>query len=148
MRERGTRVRLRSLVLLATVSLIAMLSASFGLLATLLAAVGLYGVTAHSVLRRTREIGIRLALGATGSDVLRLVMREVAFMAGLGIAIGLPAALALSQVVRAGLFGLTPHDTLTLTFAVALLILVTLLSGFVPARRATKVDPMVALRYE
>ena len=128
--------------------MIAMLSASFGLLATLLAAVGLYGVTAHSVLRRTREIGIRLALGATGSDVLRLVMREVAFMAGLGIAIGLPAALALSQVVRAGLFGLTPHDTLTLTFAVALLILVTLLSGFVPARRATKVDPMVALRYE
>ena len=128
--------------------MVVMLSLSFGLLATLLAAIGLYGVTVYSVVRRTREIGIRVALGATGSDVLRLVMREVALMTGLGVGIGLPAALALNQVARSWLFGLTPYDPLTLTIAPALLIFVTLLSGVVPARRATKVDPMVALRYE
>jgi predicted permease len=128
--------------------MIAMLSASFGLLATLLAAVGLYGVTDYGVVRRTREIGIRVALGATGRNVLQLVMREVALMTGLGVAIGLPTALALSQVARSGLFGLTPYDPLTLTMATTLLILVTLLSGIVPARRASKVDPTVALKFE
>ncbi len=127
--------------------MIAMLSASFGLLATLLAAVGLYGIAAYSVVRRTREIGIRVALGATRRDVLQLVMREVALMTVLGIAIGLPAALALSRVVRSALFGLTPYDPLALTIATALLIFVTLLSGLLPARRATKVDPLVALKY-
>lgn len=128
--------------------LIALLSASFGLLAILLVAVGLYGVTAYSVARRTREIGIRMALGATDRNVLRLVMHEVVLMTGLGVAIGLPAAFALSQVARSWLFGLTPYDPLALTIATALLIAVTLLSGLLPARRATKVDPLVALRYE
>jgi predicted permease len=128
--------------------LIALLSASFGLLAILMVAVGLYGVTAYSVVRRTREIGIRVALGATDKNVLRLVMHEVILMTGLGVAIGFPAAFALSQVARSWLFGLTPYDPLALTIATALLIAVTLLSGFLPARRATKVDPMVALRYE
>jgi ABC-type antimicrobial peptide transport system permease subunit len=128
--------------------LIALLSASFGLLAILLVAVGLYGVTAYSVVRRTREIGIRVALGATDRNVLRLVMHEVILMTGLGVAIGLPAALALSQVARSWLFGLTPYDPLALTIATALLIAVTLLSGLLPARRAAKVDPMVALRYQ
>ena len=93
--------------------LIALLSASFGLLAILLVAIGLYGVTVYSVVRRTREIGIRVALGATDEDVLRLVMREVILVTGLGLAIGLPAALALSQVARSWLFGLTPYDPLS-----------------------------------
>jgi ABC-type antimicrobial peptide transport system permease subunit len=128
--------------------LIALLSASFGLLAILLVAIGLYGVTVYSVVRRTREIGIRVALGATAEDVLWLVMREVILMTGLGVVIGLPVALALSQVGRSWLFGLTPYDPLALIVATAVLIAVTLLSGFLPARRATKVDPMVALRYE
>jgi putative ABC transport system permease protein len=128
--------------------MVALLSASFGLLATLLAAVGLYGVTAYSVVRRRREIGIRVALGASGRDVLRLVMGEVLLMTGFGVAIGLPIALALSHVARSWLFGLTPFDPLTVTIATAVLIFVALLSGLLPARRGTKVDPMVALRYE
>ena len=128
--------------------LIALLSAAFGLLAILLVAIGLYGVTAYTVVRRTREIGIRLALGATGRDVLRLVMREVVLMTGVGIALGLSVALALGQLARSWLFGLTPYDPLALTIATGLLISVTLLSGLLPARRASKVDPMVALRYE
>ena len=133
---------------LAIDRLIALLSVSFGLLAILLVAIGLYGVTVYSVMRRTREIGIRVALGATNGDVLRLVMREVILVTGLGLAIGLPAALALSQVARSWLFGLTPYDPLALTIATVLLISVTLLSGFLPARQAIKVDPMVSLRYE
>ncbi len=128
--------------------MVAILSAFFGLLATLLAGIGLYGVTVYSVVRRTREIGIRVALGATSSEVVCLVMREVALMTGLGVVIGLPIALALSRLARAGLFGLTPYDPLTITVATALLLLVALLSGFIPARRATKVGPMAALRYE
>ena len=125
-----------------------MLSASFGLFATLLVAVGLYGITAYSVARRTRELGIRVALGATRSDVLRLVMREVVLMTALGVAIGLPAALALCQVIRSVLFGLTSYDPLALIFATALLVFVTFLSGLLPAHWAARIDPMVALRYE
>ena len=128
--------------------IIATLSASFGLFATLLVAVGLYGITAYSVARRTRELGIRVALGATRSDVLRLVMREVVLMTALGVAIGLPAALALCQVIRSVLFGLTSYDPLALIFATVLLVFVTFLSGLLPAHWATRIDPMVALRYE
>ena len=128
--------------------IIATLSASFGLFATLLVAVGLYGITAYSVARRTRELGIRVALGATRSDVLRLVMREVVLMTALGVAIGLPAALALCQVIRSVLFGLTSYDPLALIFATVLLVFVTFLSGLLPAHWATRIDPMVALRCE
>jgi predicted permease len=128
--------------------LVAGLSAAFGLLATLLAAVGLYGVMSYTVTRRTREIGIRMAIGAERSSVLWLVLEEVALLAALGIAIGAPLALALSRFAESQLFGLTPYDPLTLVAAMTALAAVTLGSGYLPARRATKVDPMTALRYE
>jgi predicted permease len=124
------------------------LSAAFGLLATLLAGTGLYAVLAFSVARRTREIGVRMALGADRGEVIGLVVRDVLTMAGAGIAIGLPLAVALGQVLRSQLFGLKPADPLTLLLATALLLGVTCLAGFVPARRATHLDPALALRHE
>ena len=128
--------------------IIALLSAFFGLLATLLAAIGLYGVMAYAVTHRTREIGIRMALGAERRNVLWLVMREVTLMAGIGIAIGLPCAYLLGRLVESQLFGLSAKDPGILAIATASLAFVALLSGYLPAERATRVDPMVALRYE
>jgi predicted permease len=128
--------------------MVAALSAGFGLLATLLAAVGLYGVMSYSVARRTREIGIRLALGAPRERVLKMVLREVAVLGAWGLGLGLPLSLALSRFVSAQLFGLPPRDPLTLLAATVLLACVTVLAGLVPARRAMRVDPMLALRYE
>ena len=120
----------------------------FGTLAVLLAAIGLYGVMAHAVTRRYREIGIRMALGAKSGSVLWLVLRDTALMIGIGACIGLPAALALTRFVSSFLYGLTPQDPLSIAIATAGLIAVTALAGYLPARRATTVDPMVALRYE
>jgi predicted permease len=128
--------------------MVAVLSAAFGLLATLLAAVGLYGVMSYSVSRRTREIGIRLALGAPRERVLGMVLREVGTLGAWGLGLGLPLALGLARLVAAQLFGLPPHDPVTLGSATALLAGVTLLAGLLPARRAMRVDPMLALRYE
>jgi predicted permease len=133
---------------LITERLLATLAAGFGLLATLLAAVGLYGVMAFMVARRTREIGIRMALGASGGSVIWLVMREVTLLVGLGVAIGLPAALALTKLVEAQLFGVAPSDVLTLALATAGIAVVAMLSGYLPARRATGIDPMKALHWE
>jgi len=133
---------------LFTERLVAMLSAVFGCLATLLAAIGLYGVMAFTVARRTREIGIRMAMGADRGKVVWLVMREVALMAAIGIGIGLPAAWGLSQFIRAQLFGVEPHDAATLVAATLILAAVSLVAGYIPAARATRVDPLVALRYE
>ena len=120
----------------------------FGILAVLLAAIGLYGVMAHSVTRRYREIGIRMALGAERRNVLWLVLRETAWMIGIGAVIGLPAAFALTRLVSSFLFGLTPQDPLSIALATLALVAVTALAGYIPARRATTVDPMIALRYE
>jgi predicted permease len=133
---------------LLTERMIATLSAVFGLVATLLAMVGLYGVMAYTVARRTREIGIRIALGAFGKDVIWMVMREVLLMIVCGTLIGLPAALGLTRYVQAQLYGLTPADPFTLVTATAALITVAALAGYIPARRASRIDPIRALRYE
>jgi len=133
---------------LTTERLIASLSSVFGFLATLLATIGLYGVMAYTVARRTREIGIRMALGAVQGNVIWMVMREVLALVAIGVAVGVPAALGLTRLVKAQLFGLTAHDPLTIAAASVGLGLVACLAGYVPALRASRVDPIRALRYE
>jgi predicted permease len=128
--------------------LVASLSVFFSVLATLLAAIGLYGVMAYTVTRRTREIGIRLALGADRTNLIKLVMREVAVLVGVGIAIAIPAALILTRLVRAELYGILPNDPLSILSAILVLAAVALLAGYIPANRATRIDPLRALRYE
>jgi predicted permease len=128
--------------------LVATLSGFFGVLALLLACIGLYGVMSYAVARRTNEIGIRMALGARPANVVRLVMREVFLLVLLGAGIGLTAALGATRLVSTLLFGLTPTDPLTITLATLLLIGVAGLAGYLPARRASRVDPIVALRSE
>jgi predicted permease len=128
--------------------LVTWLTAAFGVLATLLTALGLYGVLTFSVARRTREIGIRVALGAQRRDVFRLIMIRGVILVGAGVAIGVAASVGFSRLISALLFGVAPNNVTTLVGVSAGLILVALLACFIPARRATKVDPMVALRYE
>jgi len=126
----------------------ALLSGFFGALALLLAAIGLYGLMAYNVTRRTREIGIRIALGAERDSVRWLVLRETLALAALGVAIGLPCALAASRLIASMLYGVSAKDPVTLIAVSALLVGVAALAGWIPARRATRVDPMVALRHE
>jgi ABC-type antimicrobial peptide transport system permease subunit len=126
----------------------AALSSVFGFLALLLACVGLYGTMAYSVARKTNEIGIRMALGAKRGMILAMVLRETAIIVIVGIFVGLPAAWAASSLLKTRLFGLSSHDPWSIALAVVATLLVTALAGFVPARRAAQVDPMVALRYE
>jgi len=133
---------------LLTDRLIAMLSAGFGLLATLLASIGLYGVMAFLVARRTKELAIRLALGAQPGLVTWTVMREVLLLLVIGLAIGIPAALALGRYVAGQLYGVQPHDPATAVFTVLLLAAVSAAAGLIPARRASRIDPILALRAE
>ena len=128
--------------------MISTMSASFAVLATLLAAVGLYGVLAYTVAQRTREIGLRMALGADGRRVRALVLKQVGFMVAVGGVIGIAGALAIGKVAGSLLFGLKGNDPLVFTLSAAMLTAVALGAGFVPALRASKVDPMQALRYE
>jgi predicted permease len=128
--------------------LLAMLSGAFGLLAALLSMLGLYGVIAYMVARRQSEIGIRVALGADRPRVVLMILREAAVLLGLGLAIGIALSIAAGRGAQSLLFGLKSGDPLTLISAAALLTAVALLASFIPARRAAKVDPMVALRYE
>src|ERR1035441_8232716 len=133
---------------LLTERLLATLSSVFGCLATLLAALGLYGVMAFRVARRTREIGIRMALGAGQGSVVWMVLRETLTLAGIGVAIGLAGAYAATRLIQAQLFGVAPTDLLTVAAASLGIAAVTALAGYVPARRATGIDPMSALRWE
>jgi len=133
---------------LTTDRLIAMLSAGFGLLATLLATVGLYGVMAFVVARRKKELGIRLALGARPVIVIWMVMREVLLLLAIGLAVGVPAAMALGQYVAAQLYGIKPHDPAIAGGTMALLIVVSAAAGLIPAQRASRIDPILALRHE
>ncbi|HMF77329.1 MAG TPA: ABC transporter permease, partial [Bryobacteraceae bacterium] len=126
----------------------AMLATAFGVLAMLLAAVGLYGVVAYSVARRTVEIGIRLALGALPGQVVKLVMQEVALLAGAGVLVGLPAAYALGRLMSAQLYGVKAESADVVCGATAVILLAAAVAGFVPAYRASGVDPKTALRYE
>jgi predicted permease len=128
--------------------LLSTLSTGFATLALALAAVGLYGITSYGVHRRTNEIGVRMALGASVGDVQWMVLREVLLLATAGAVVGIAAALAASSVVRGLLFGLTPTDPMTVLGATVVLIVVAVLAGYVPARRATRIDPMAALRVE
>ncbi len=133
---------------LSTERLVAVLSTAFGVLATLLAAIGLYGVMAFVVANRTREIGLRMALGAQQSSVAWLVMREVLMLLGIGLVVGVPVAYGLSGYVSTQLFNVTPVDAWTALSAICVLATIAIAAGFVPARRATSVDPIKALRYE
>ena len=126
--------------------LISRLTGIFALLALLLAAIGLYGVISYSVIRRTSEIGIRLALGAQTRAVLWMVLRESLLLLAIGLALGLPLAFASTRLIREQLFGITALDPSTFAVAIAVVAAMTVFAAWLPARRATKVDPMIALR--
>ena len=121
---------------------------AFGGFALLLASIGLHGVTAYSVVRRTSEIGVRVALGARQIDVLWLILRQVVGITIVGLALGVPAAIALSQLVRASLYGVAPADALSVAGAASVMAIVAVMAGFFPARRAARLDPLVALRHD
>ncbi len=128
--------------------LMATLSGFFGALAAILAVIGLYGVISYMVARRTNEIGIRMALGANGAGIVRLILREALLLLGIGLAVGTGLALAAARTASSMLFGLKPYDPATLAFAIVTLALVAVAASYIPARRAAGVDPMVALREE
>jgi ABC-type antimicrobial peptide transport system permease subunit len=128
--------------------MISILSAAFASLATLLAAVGLYGVLAYSVSQRTREIGVRMALGADGARVQRMVLRQVGIMVAVGAMVGMLGAFGLGRAARSLLYGLQGHDPLVFASGVLLLALVAFAAGWLPARRASRTLPMRALRYD
>ena len=128
--------------------LIARLSSVFAGLALLLAAIGLYGILSYSVAGRTREIGVRMALGAQRGSVLKMILQEAGILVSVGVVIGIPSAILASRLFSSMLFGLKSTDPVSMLLVVAVLLAITLLASYIPARRATKVDPMIALRYE
>ena len=121
---------------------------SFALLGLALSCIGLYGLMAYNVARRTGEIGIRKALGACPWDVAWPILRGALTLAAIGVALGLPVALALSRLMRAAFYGIASHDPITIIGTIVIMAAVAVLAAWVPARRAAKIDPMKALRYE
>ena len=126
----------------------ALTASTLGLFVGLLAMIGVYGVTSHATAERTREIGIRMALGAERGDVFRMILGEIMRVVCIGIAFGLGAVVPVAQIIRGAIWGVRPTDPLSLGFAICLMLLIAGIAAFLPARRATRVDPMVALRYE
>ena len=124
------------------------LCSGFAILALVIACVGLYGTVSYNVARRTGEIGIRMALGAQRSGVVRMVLRDVLVLAAAGLAIGMATALVTSKFVASFLYAMKPNDPLALTLAVVTLLAAAILAGYVPARKASRIDPMTALRHE
>jgi ABC-type antimicrobial peptide transport system permease subunit len=133
---------------LLTDRLVALLSAGFGMLATMLASIGLYGVMAFVVARRRKELGIRIALGAQRTAILWSVMQEVLILLSIGLAVGIPTGLGLGKFVAAELYGIQGHDPSVAVGTMLLLTIVSALAGLIPAHRASRVDPILALRYE
>ena len=128
--------------------LVAMLAVCFGILATIMAAIGLYGVLAYATAQRTQEIGIRMALGARRQAVVRLVLGDVLWLAGISIGVTLPVAVLLSRLLRSQLYNVSPADPLVIGSGVLLIMLVVALAALLPAHRAASVEPMQALRME
>jgi ABC-type antimicrobial peptide transport system permease subunit len=120
----------------------------FGAISLILAAIGIFGVISYSVSRRAHELGIRMALGAQPGSVLRMILRETLTLTLVGIAVGAPCAVATARLITHLLFQVTPYDPVTLALAPLMLVAVAVVASYVPARRAMKVDPIVALRYE
>ena len=133
---------------LLTERIVATLSSAFGVLATLLAVIGLYGLMAYTASRRTREIGLRMALGAVSGDVVWLVMREVIVLVGVGVTLGLAAAWGLSRLIGSQLYGVSPNDPVTMVAVACGLTIIALVAGYIPAYRAARVNPVAALRYD
>ena len=128
--------------------LIARLAGFFGILALLLVSIGLYGLVAYSVTQRTGVIGLRMALGAQPADVMLMVMREVLLLITGGLTFGVGVAIAITRLISTLLFGLTPTDPLTMAMAMLLMVGVAAVAAYLPARKASRIDPMIALRYE
>ncbi len=133
---------------LVTERAISRLAGIFGLLALALAAIGLYGVMSYNVSGRTNELGIRMSLGAQPGDILKLVLREVLILIGIGVALGLPSIWAVKSIVAAQLFGISALDPLAISGATLVLAAVAVVAGYVPARWASRIDPMRALHYD